>query len=81
MPVKIIYKNKRSDQDRRKGFSTYNGPERRSGEDRRRLEEKLKQMIEDKVKDQNKEKQKTTHLGSGNVIIRRKGDKHKPPSR
>jgi hypothetical protein len=79
MPVKIIYKNRRSDMDRRKSFSTYNGPERRSGIDRRKLEEKLKHLIESNVKDQNKEKQKLIQPSSGNVILRRKGEKDKPP--
>jgi len=77
MPVKIIYKNRRSDMDRRKSFSTYNGIERQSGVDRRKLEEKLKHLIENNVKDQNKEKQKTIQLSSGNVILKRKGEKNK----
>ena len=50
MPVKIIYK-KRSNIDRRKSYSTYDGTERRSGVDRRKLEEKLKQLIESDIKD------------------------------
>ncbi len=59
--------------DRRKNFSKYNDPERRSGLDRRKLEAKLKQMIEVQEKDQNKKKQKPIQKGSGNVILRRKG--------
>ena len=80
MPVKIIYKNRRPDMDRRKSFSTYSGTERRSGVDRRKLEEKLKHLIENNVKDQNKEKQKFIPLSSGNVILRREGEKDKPSS-
>ena len=80
MPVKIIYKNRRSDADRRKDFSTYNGPERRSGVDRRKLEERLKQLVKDNVKDQNNEKQKLIRPSSGSVILRRKAEKDKSAS-
>ncbi len=78
MPVKIIYKNRRSDMDRRKSSSTYNGTERQGGVHRRELEEKLKNLIENNVKDQNKEKQKLIQLSSGNVALRRKAEKEKP---
>jgi hypothetical protein len=77
MPVKVIYKNRRADKDRRKNFPTYNDPERRSGVDRRKLEAKLKRLIEINVKDQNKKKQKPIQKGSGNVVLRRKGTKGK----
>ncbi len=80
MPVKIIYKKRRSDTYRRKSFSIYNGPERRSGIDRRKLEEKLKHLIKDNAKDQNKDKQKFIRPSSGNIILRRKGEKNKPSS-
>lgn len=80
MPVKIIYKNRRTDTDRRKDFSRYSGAERRSGADRRKLEERLKHLIEKNVKDQHMEKQKPSQPGSGNVILRRKGKKNKPTS-
>ena len=81
MPVKIIYKNRRSGSERRKRLSTHNGTERRSGVDRRKLDEKLKQMIENNIKDQDKDKDnhKTVLTGSGNVILRRKGGKDKSP--
>ncbi len=78
MPVKIIYKNRRSDMDRRNSFSTYNSTERRSGVDRRKLDEKLKRLIENNVKDQNKKKQNLIQQRSGDVILRRKGEKDKP---
>ena len=73
MPVKIVYKKRRANMDRRKNFPTDNDPERRSGVDRRKLEVKLKHLIEINVKDQNKKKQKPIQRGSGNVILRRKG--------
>ncbi len=79
MSVKIIYKNKRSCITRRKSFSTYNSTERRSGVDRRKLEEKLKHLIENNVKDQNKEAKKLIQSSSSNVILRRKAEKEKPP--
>jgi hypothetical protein len=79
MPVKIIYKNRRSGSERRKRLSTHNGNERRGGVDRRKLDEKLKQMIENNIKDQDKEGQKAIQTSSGNVILRRKGGKGKPP--
>jgi hypothetical protein len=79
MPVKVIYKNKRADVDRRKNISTYRGTERRSGVDRRKLDEKLKHLTETNVNNQ-KEKKKPVQQKSGNVILRRKGAKDKPPS-
>jgi len=78
MPVKVIYKNRRADMDRRKRFSTNNDPERRSGVDRRKLEAKLKHLMDINLKDQNKKKPKPVHQNSGNVILRRKGKKDKP---
>ena len=80
MPVKIIYKKRRTDMDRRKSFSIYNDTERRSGVDRRKLDEKLKHLIENNAKDQNKKKQNLIQQRSGNVILRREGEKDKPSS-
>ena len=80
MPVEIIYKNRRQGSDRRKSVPSDHVPERRSGLDRRKLDEKLKQLIETdlKDKDQNKEKPTPTPTptpaGSGTVILRKKGD-------
>ena len=74
MPVEIIYKNRRKGDDRRKSLSTDQVPERRSGQERRKLEEKLKQLIESDLKDQSKEKQAPTPTSSGSVILRKKGD-------
>ena len=71
MPVKIIYKNNRHRTDRRKGADAYHGTEKRSGMDRRKLDEKLKQMIESNMKDQAKEKQTSIQQISGKVIRRR----------
>lgn len=73
MPVKITYKNKRADMDRRKN-PTYVDPEKRSGLDRRKLDEKLKHLIEVNVKDQNEKKSKPVQKKPGNVILRRKGE-------
>jgi len=74
MPVKVIYKNRRGNVDRRKCFSSCYDPERRSGADRRNLDEKLKHLIEAGAKDQIKNKSKSVQKSPGNVILRRKGD-------
>ncbi|MEW6673113.1 MAG: hypothetical protein AB1427_15520 [Thermodesulfobacteriota bacterium] len=73
MPVEIIYKNRRQGPDRRKVLSTDHVPERRSGLDRRKLDEKLKQLIENDLKDAPGEKQTTAPSGSGSIILRKKG--------
>ena len=73
MPVEIIYKNSRQGAERRKSLSTDHVPERRSGLDRRKLDEKLKQLIENNMKDQNKEKQTPAPSSSGKIILRKKG--------
>jgi len=80
MPPKVIYKIKRADVDRRKRFPTYHDTERRSGVDRRKLDEKLKHLIETSDKDQYKKKPKPVQQSFGNVILRRKGEKVKPSS-
>ncbi len=77
MTVNVIYRNRRSGEDRRQLSSGYNGIERRSGVDQRRLDEKLKHMIEQKIRDQKKEEQIIIQPGSGNIIRRRKGKKDK----
>jgi hypothetical protein len=77
MPVEIIYKNRRQGTDRRKSLSTDHVPEKRSGLDRRKLDEKLKQLIQNNIKDQNKEKQRPTPSGSGTVILRKKSEEDK----
>ncbi|UCD91304.1 MAG: hypothetical protein JSW04_07780 [Desulfobacterales bacterium] len=77
MTVKTIYKNRRCGSDRRKLFSINNGIEKRSGVDRRKLDEKLKDMIEHNIKDQNKEKQTPRQPKYGKIIRRRKGEKDK----
>jgi hypothetical protein len=74
MPVKIIYKNRRSVKDRRKNYSTYYNTERRSGVDRRQLEGKLKHMVEKNIKDHNKKKQRSIQSSTSNVILRKKGE-------
>lgn len=74
MPVKITYKNRRADMNRRKNLSTDVDPERRSGLGRRKLDEKLKHLIEINVKDQDEKKSKPVQKKPGNVILRRKGE-------
>ena len=74
MPVKITYKNRRGDAERRKKFSTCDDTDRRSGVERRKLDEKLKHLIEASAKDQNKKKPKPVQKSPGNVVLRRKGD-------
>ena len=80
MPVKIIYKNKRHSTDRREGTHAYHGTERRSGMDRRKLDEKLKQMIESNMKEQEKEKQTPIQQISGKVIRRKKSKPDSDPA-
>ncbi len=82
MPVKVTYKNRRSGKDRRNQFtvSDYDGRERRNGEDRRKLEEKLKNLIQRSIEEKKKEKPPLPQQSSGGVIRRRKGDKEKPPA-
>ena len=77
MPVEIIYKNRRQGNDRRKSVPADHAPERRSGLERRKLDEKLKQLIESDLKDPGKEKQTPTPSSSGPVILRKKGDRDK----
>ncbi len=77
MTVNVIYKNRRNGKDRRQLSSRYNGIERRSGVDQRKLDEKLKHMLEQKIEDQKKEKQIIIQPDSGNIIRRRKGKKDK----
>ena len=74
MPVEIIYKNRRKGGDRRQTLTPDHVPERRSGLDRRKLDEKLKQLIESDLKDQGKEKQAPAPSASGSVILRKKGE-------
>lgn len=74
MPVKVTYKNRRGDVDRREKFSTSYDTERRSGVDRRKLDEKLKHLIEANAKEKIKRKPKPIKKSPGNVILRRKGD-------
>ena len=74
MPIEIIYKNRRKGTDRRKTISIDHIPERRSGLDRRKLDQKLKQLIQDNNKDPNKEKQRPLPSGSGTVILRKKNE-------
>ena len=73
MPVEIIYKNRRQGTDRRKSVPVDHAPERRSGLERRKLDEKLKQLIESDLKDLSKEKQTPALSSSGPVILRKKG--------
>lgn len=80
MPVEIIYKNKRQGADRRKCLLTDHVPERRDGPDRRKLDEKLKQLIENNMKDPVKEKQTPTPSISGMVILRKKSVEDKESS-
>jgi hypothetical protein len=72
MPVKIIYKNRRTDMERRKNLSTDVAPERRNGLDRRKLDEKLKHLIEINDKEKDKKKSKPVQKKPGNVILRKK---------
>lgn len=74
MPVEIIYKNRRQGGDRRKPISSDHVPERRSGLDRRKLDEKLKQLIAAEMKDPKKEKPPPTQTISGTVILRKKSE-------
>jgi len=72
--MEIIYKNRRQGPERRKPPSSDHVPERRSGLDRRSLEEKLKQLIEKDIKIVNQEKPAPVSSGSGTVILRKKNE-------
>lgn len=74
MPIEIIYKNRRKGTARRKTTSVNHVPERRSGLDRRKLDERLKQLIQNNNKEPNKEKQKPLTSDSGRVILRKKSE-------
>jgi hypothetical protein len=73
MPVEIIYKNRRQGADRRNFPAADHAPDRRNGPDRRKLDEKLKQLLENNMKNPNKEKP-TTPSSSTAVILRKKGE-------
>ncbi len=77
MKVHKIHKNRRSSQDRRQSNVPYNGPERRSGKDRRKLEKRLKEMIAQDEKEKAAKKQIIKKSGNGKVIRRRKGEQDK----
>ena len=72
--VEIIYKNRRSGKDRRKAITPNFAPERRSGLDRRKLDEKLKHLIKHNIKDEKPEKKKPVQPRSGEVILRKKAE-------
>ncbi len=80
MAVKITYKNRRCGTERRKAFTPHDGAERRSGDDRRKLEEKLKNLIQKSIVEQEKEKSFQTVRSSGGIIRRRKEEKEDPPA-
>ena len=72
MNIKIIRKNRRK-QDRRQHTDTnYPGPERRSGKDRRKLDEKLQRLLEENEKKQSVADRLNSRSGTGNIIRRRK---------
>jgi len=58
--------------ERRKNLSTDVAPERRNGLDRRKLDEKLKHLIEINDKEKDKKKSKPVQKKPGNVILRKK---------
>jgi hypothetical protein len=60
--------------DRRKNTSPYHDAEKRSGLDRRKLDEKLKRLIEINKKDQNEKKTKPVQKKSVNIILRKKSE-------
>ncbi|MBU0993543.1 MAG: hypothetical protein KJ737_13690 [Proteobacteria bacterium] len=71
MDIKVIRKNRRK-KDRRKKKGPYNGPERRSGKDRRKLDEKLHLLIEENEKKQAIQDRIKSQSGAGSIIRRRK---------
>ncbi len=78
MPIEIIYKNRRKGGDRRKTITIGHEPERRSGLDRRKLDEKLKQLIQSSLKDSQKKPQETPPLSSSKPVILRKKSEEEP---
>ena len=78
MKVKKTGKERRNGRDRRHSIVFYEGLERRSGKDRRKdIEEQLKFLIEQNIKEQAAKKRRKSTPGSGNVIRRRKGEDDK----
>ncbi|MBL0699255.1 MAG: hypothetical protein JJV92_00035 [Desulfosarcina sp.] len=78
MKVEKPKKERRSGRDRRQSIVFYEYPERRSGNDRRKdIEEQLKFLIEQNIKEQAAKKRKKSTPGAGNVIRRRKGEDDK----
>lgn len=73
MTTEIVRKS-RSKKDRRQSKEPYHGPERRSGKDRRKLDKRLKQLIDENEKKQAVTKRIKFQSGKGNVIRRRKNE-------
>ena len=72
MNIKIIRKNRRKQDRRQKMDPNYHGPERRSGKDRRKLDEKLQRLLEENAKKQSVTDKISSRSGTGNIIRRRK---------
>jgi len=72
--VEIIYKNRRSGKDRRKSITPNYAPERRSGLDRRKLDEKLKHLIKHSIKEETRDKKTPLQPSPGKVILRKKAE-------
>lgn len=70
MDTEFIQKDRRK-KDRRVRDAPYHGPERRSGKDRRMLDNRLKQLIEEKEKNQAIVEKIKSQSGAGTVIRRR----------
>ncbi len=76
MDVSVIRKNRRSgEKDRRQNKGDYNGPERRRGEDRRELDKRLHDMIEQEKKEKAAKKKPPSPSGNGSIIRRRKNQR------
>lgn len=77
MDVTVIRKNRRAGKDRRQNKGGYTGPERRSGEDRRELDDRLHEMIEKEQKEKESKNRSHSPSGNGRIIRRRKNQKDK----
>ena len=77
MEVQRINKSRRSGQDRRLKAAVIAGSERRSGIERRNLDEKLRHMVQQSQKEKVVQEQPRIRSGNGNVIRRRNGQREK----
>lgn len=73
MDISVIHRNRRAGgKDRRQNTEEYQGPERRSGKDRRKLNNRLNELIAQDKKEKSLKVKQFSPGGRGNVIRRRR---------